>query len=310
MLETALVFSSQRLRKALTVRIFLSGLSAQLIVYIDVAGEYVRENLIEDQPGVELILDTQVIDILTCDPVPDVFIEIWGMSVLQFKIPLTNKSPACNSTGVYGGVVAGGNGDGNPNNINATFLRGIQKTNDLGVASFTTLFPGHYTGRATHIHTAAHFNGTTFENGTYAGGYVSHVGQIFFDQDLITAVESTPVYSVNTQGLVLNANDGIFAQEAASNDPVIEYSLLGETIDEGVFGWVAFGIDLTRNATIRAAVTLTENGGVANPGGGGGPGGPGGPPPSGGFPPRPSSTTTSVVATASADVAAEVINLV
>jgi len=101
---------------------------------------------------------------------------------------------------------------------------------------------------------------------------------------------------------MLNANDFIFAEEAAaSNDPVIEYSLLGETIEEGVFGWVAFGINLTRNAAINAAVTLTENGGVANPNGGF----PGGAPPSG-FPgiPAPSSSATSAAAGASPNVAA------
>ena len=42
-----------------------------------VSGEYVRENIVEDEEGVELILDTQVIDIATCDPVPDAMIEIW-----------------------------------------------------------------------------------------------------------------------------------------------------------------------------------------------------------------------------------------
>ncbi|KAH8598898.1 Intradiol ring-cleavage dioxygenase [Bisporella sp. PMI_857] len=245
-----------------------------------VAGEYVRENLIEDQEGVELILDTQVIDIQTCEPVPEVYLEIWN----------------CNTTGVYGGVVAGGNGIGSaaPENINATWLRGIQATDDLGVAKFTTLFPGHYAGRTTHIHVAAHFNGTTFANGTYNGGYVSHVGQIFFDQDLIHEVEATPIYNTNTQTLLLNTNDGIFSQEASTSDPVITYSLLGETVEEGVFGWLTFGIDLSANYTVRAAVTLTENGGVANPGGGGGPGGP--PPP--GFPSgiptsRPASSSTA-----------------
>lgn len=36
--------------------------------------------------------------------------------------------------------------------INATALRGIQFTNADGMASFDSLFPGHYDGRAVHIH--------------------------------------------------------------------------------------------------------------------------------------------------------------
>jgi protocatechuate 3,4-dioxygenase beta subunit len=223
-----------------------------------VSGEYVRENIVEDQEGVELILDTQVIDMATCDPVTDAVIEIWH----------------CNSTGVYSGIVASGNGDSSDtSNLNATFLRGLQPTDAEGVAQFTTLFPGHYTGRANHIHVLAHFNGTTFANGTYGGGYVSHVGQLFFDQDLITLVEATSIYSTNTQDLTLNSADSIFSQEAATSDPVVEYSLLGDDVSSGIFGWVAFGIDLTSEQTITGAATLTSSGGVENESSGGSGGG-------------------------------------
>jgi hypothetical protein len=196
----------------------------------------------------------------TCDPVPDAVIEIWH----------------CNSTGVYSGIVASGNGDSSDtSNINATFLRGLQPTDSSGVAQFTTLFPGHYTSRATHIHVLAHFNGTTYPNGTYGGGYVSHVGQLFFDQDLITQVEATSPYSTNTQDLTLNSADQIFAEEAVSSDPVVEYSLLGDDVSAGVFGWVAFGIDLSSEYTVSPAASLYADGGVADSSSstGGGPGG-------------------------------------
>ncbi|KAL5315296.1 hypothetical protein ACEPPN_016163 [Leptodophora sp. 'Broadleaf-Isolate-01'] len=228
-----------------------------------VTGEYVREDIRETQEGVDLILDTQVIDVATCEPVPDAMIEIWH----------------CNSTGVYSGIVASGNGDSSDTtNLDNTFLRGLQPTDEEGVAQFLTLFPGHYTSRATHIHVLAHFNGTQYENGTYAGGYVSHVGQLFFDQDLITQVEAVSPYSTNTQDITLNSADQIFSEEAATTDPVIEYSLLGSDISAGVFGWVAFGIDLTSEQTISGAASLTADGGVANAdsGMGGGSGGPGG----------------------------------
>jgi len=224
-----------------------------------VSGEYVRENVTEGQEGVDLILDTQVIDMETCDPVPDAMIEIWH----------------CNSTGVYSGIIASGNGDSSDaTNINNTFLRGLQPTDADGVAKFATLFPGHYTGRATHIHVLAHFNGTTYANGTYGGGYVSHVGQLFFDQDLITQVEATSPYSTNTQTLTENADDSIFSEEAASSDPVVEYSLLGDDVSSGIFGWVAFGIDLTNEFTVAPAASLYAEGGVADSSSGsGGPGG-------------------------------------
>lgn len=97
-----------------------------------VSGELVREDITEDQEGVALTLDIQIIDVNTCEPVPQAYLEIWH----------------CNSTGVYGGVVASGNGNSNvSDNLNATFLRGVQPSDDSGVVTFDTLVPGHYTGR-------------------------------------------------------------------------------------------------------------------------------------------------------------------
>ena len=99
---------------------------------------------------------------------------------------------------------------------------------------------------------------------------MSHVGQLFFDQDLITQVEATSPYSTNTQELTLNSADQIFSQEAATVDPVVEYSLLGDDVSSGIFGWVAFGIDLTTEETLSPAASLYAEGGVENASSGGG----------------------------------------
>lgn len=106
---------------------------------------------------------------------------------------------------------------------------------------------------------------------------------------MIAEAESIEPYTTNTQELLLNVDDGIFAEEAANSDPVLNYVYLGDSIEDGVFAWVTVGIDPTAVINPNAAASLGENGGVANPGGGGFPGGPR---PSGGFPggPRPTST--------------------
>ena len=58
---------------------------------------------------------------------------------------------------------------------NNTFLRGIQETSDEGYAQFTSIFPGHYTSRATHIHILVHqSDGSLNDNSTYTGGTVIH----------------------------------------------------------------------------------------------------------------------------------------
>lgn len=46
----------------------------------DVTGEYVREDVTEDQPGVGLFTDIQVIDTATCEPVTGAYLEIWRKS--------------------------------------------------------------------------------------------------------------------------------------------------------------------------------------------------------------------------------------
>lgn len=139
----------------------------------------------------------------------------------------------------------------------------------------------------------AHANATLQKNETLGSGgaYASHVGQAFFDQALITEVEKVEPYAGNTQSLTTNAQDSIMSEEAATEgvDPVMEYTLLGDSVEDGLFAWMAFGIDRTKSSSVSPAVYLTDKGGVANPNGGmgGGPGGgPGGPSgfPSGAFP--------------------------
>ncbi len=255
--------------------------------------------MVETQPGVSLLLDYQVIDVATCDPVPNVYVEIWH----------------CNATGVYGGVIANGNGNqADASNINNTFLRGIQPTNDDGVAQFESIFPGYYTGRTVHVHVMVHTNATVQANSTLGlDSYASHVGQAFFDQSLIGAVNEVEPYASNTQTLSTNAQDSIMSEEAATEgvDPIMEYTLLGDSIEDGLFAWLAFGIDSSKSESVSPAAFLYEEGGQANAnaGGGGGPGGAGGPPSGSGFPSggaRPSGSGGGAPPTGSAPPAAAV----
>lgn len=184
----------------------------------------------------------------------------------------------------------------------STFHRGIQKTDSDGVAQWLTKFPGHYTGRATHIHLLAHqTNGTEFSNGTYTSATVIHVGQTFFDQDLITSVEAVEPYSTNSQSLTTNSEDNILSEEATDIDPFLQYVLLGDSVSDGIFAWTALGIDVSAAYTVSAASTLTEDGGVANANSmGGGPGGDGAGGPPGSNSSSGSSTASSSSSSASA----------
>ncbi|KAK7225186.1 hypothetical protein V2G26_013189 [Clonostachys chloroleuca] len=170
----------------------------------------------------------------------------------------------CNSTGIYSGVNADGNGDSSDlTNIDKTFLRGIQETSEEGVAGFTSIFPGHYTSRATHIHVLIHTNITVLANDTLGNDvYASHVGQTFFDQNLIDEVEALAPYNTNQQELTLNENDSILSEETRTDgvDPVFEYTLLGDSVADGLFAWIAFGIDTTQSQAIKPATFRYQEG--------------------------------------------------
>jgi protocatechuate 3,4-dioxygenase beta subunit len=223
-------------------------------------GEYIRSNITESEPRFDIVVDAQFIDTNTCDPIPGLMWDLWH----------------CNATGVYGGVIGSGNGnEDDTSKLNKTFLRGLQPTDGDGVAQFESIFPGHYAGRATHMHVLAHINGTTFENGTYAGGAIPYIDQLFSDQDLITEVNLLSPYVENTIAITENVDDRVVISETETDaDPVFNYVLLGDTVDQGLFMWIDIGIDATADYVdeASAAAELTADGGVevtATTGGGG-----------------------------------------
>lgn len=82
-----------------------------------------------------------------------------------------------------------------------TYLRGAQTTDANGVATFTTIFPGWYMGRTTHIHVKVHVDKKTVLT-----------TQLFFDEALIDEIYATSPYNENTgrENNVTNATDTIF----------------------------------------------------------------------------------------------------
>jgi protocatechuate 3,4-dioxygenase beta subunit len=86
-----------------------------------------------------------------------------------------------------------------------TYLRGIQTTNGDGQVTFTTVYPGWYQGRATHIHIEVVRNGVS-----------SKVTQIAFPESANASVYATGVYASRGSNPTANARDGIFADSLDS----------------------------------------------------------------------------------------------
>lgn len=68
-----------------------------------------------------------------------------------------------------------------------------------------------------------------------AAGTIYHIGQIFYDEDLLTQVLATSVYSNTTQTRTLNADDTILsAENTDGNNAYADTSLIGDSIEDGV----------------------------------------------------------------------------
>jgi protocatechuate 3,4-dioxygenase beta subunit len=141
-----------------------------------VPGDKVRRNITEGKPGVPLTLELTVVDVSTCRAVKGAAVDIWH----------------CDAGGVYSETSVQGT-------EKRTFLRGIQKTDASGIATFRTIYPGWYQGRTVHIHVKVAL-----------GGNVVHTGQLFFSDKLTDAVYKRAPYSRRPGRSTRNATDGIF----------------------------------------------------------------------------------------------------
>jgi len=106
----------------------------------------------------------------------------------------------CDALGLYSGVQGSAGTD---------FLRGFQRTDASGAASFTTVYPGWYQGRAVHIH----FKIRTDPDAEAGFEFTS---QLFFDDTLSQQVYASGVYASKGQPDQPNASDGIFNESGGA----------------------------------------------------------------------------------------------
>ena len=157
--------------------------------YVDVELERadIRTNTIDRTAveGAPLTLEWIVsqADGSACMPMEGVIVDVWH----------------CDALGVYSGV------QGNSGN----FLRGFQRTDTNGKATFQTIYPGWYQGRAVHIH----FKIRTDPDASAGFEFTS---QLFFDDDLSRSVFSSGVYAQKGAQDMPNAQDGIYKQSGGT----------------------------------------------------------------------------------------------
>lgn len=146
---------------------------------------------------------------------------------------------------------------------NETFGRGLQKTDAMGVVEFDTIVPGHYFGRAQHIHVGVHVPGTkpsdpSSSSPSVSDNAVSLCAQLFFDQDLADRTRKIAPYSGNKQPFTTNADDDFLKLEAAGRfDPFVSWVYLGEGDDlaDGLLAWVTVGANMTEHRKLDVSAT-------------------------------------------------------
>ena len=140
-----------------------------------------RSDIREGKTGTLLTLTLKVVNTnAACAAVPNANVEIWH-------------------------VDSAGNYSQYGTQQQQTYLRGIQTTNAGGEVTFTTIYPGWYQGRATHIHAEVTINGVSRK-----------VTQIAFPESVNNTVHRSGVYASRGTNPMSNAADGIFADSLAS----------------------------------------------------------------------------------------------
>lgn len=166
----------------------------------------------------DLAITVQQIDGNGCAVLPGAYVDIWH----------------CDAGGLYSDVSAN-------NTVGQNFLRGYQITDENGVARFTTIYPGWYSGRAVHIHLRVRtFNGTTRLD--------QFTSQLFFDDTLTDTVFQQSPYNTRGSRNTRNANDNIY------NGQTRTLMTLTQT-DSGYQATMNVGVDLTAPPASIPAVT-------------------------------------------------------
>jgi protocatechuate 3,4-dioxygenase beta subunit len=156
----------------------------------------------------------------------------------------------CDAAGEYSDA----SGNGQSNTVGQTFLRGYQVTDASGRVSFKTIYPGWYSGRATHIHLRARIYSAA-GNTTY-----NFVSQLFFSDTFTDAIYTATPYNARGTRNTRNSNDSIYRSASTPLE-----LLLAQRSDGSVQAELAIGLaGLPTEATFRSFSAVATNTGSAS----------------------------------------------
>jgi protocatechuate 3,4-dioxygenase beta subunit len=161
-----------------------------------------RINITDGKAGLPLSLNITIRNVNNnCNVLSNARVDIWH----------------CDKDGYYSGYTNSGY-LGTQNNSSAVFCRGLQYSDETGLVKFTSIYPGWYSGRVTHIHAQVYFN-----------NILKLTTQIAFPENINTDVYNTGLYSSHGQNPTKNTSDNII-RDSLSNELA---TVTGNTTSQG-----------------------------------------------------------------------------
>lgn len=157
---------------------------------------FFRRDITEGKAGTPLTLTLTVVAVGSgCTPVANAIIEVWQ----------------CDAAGNYSEYSQPGF-----NGVGQTFLRGLQITDANGQVTFNTIYPGWYSGRATHIHVEVFVNGASIKT-----------TQVAFPENVTAVVYGSGVYASKGQNSTRNSSDNVFSDGTITELATVSGSTAG-----------------------------------------------------------------------------------
>jgi protocatechuate 3,4-dioxygenase beta subunit len=175
-----------------------------------------RVDVTDGQTGVPLALKLTVINVNSSKVVvPNVRVDMWQ----------------CNKDGYYSGYASQPGILGTQSYVGKTWLRGYQLSDTNGLVNFTTIYPGWYSGRATHIHLEVYINNV-----------LKKTAQMAFPETISDVVHVSTLYAANGINPTRNASDSVFGDSAT--DLANETLSLTGSVAAGFTGTYTIGLAL------------------------------------------------------------------
>lgn len=176
-----------------------------------------RVDIRADRTGIVLDIEIAILNFnANCEPIENAIVDIWH----------------CDKDGYYSEY--GGTGMQQSDFTGEHFLRGRQITDSNGKVAFTSIFPGWYQGRATHIHVHIY----------NSSGKSLLVTQIAFPEGSNSAVNQVNAstangYTKGMSGYTTNSRDNVFSDGV-------------QTEMSNISGSIAEGFSLTHSIVVKA----------------------------------------------------------